>query len=67
MIGTVIPSIYLFIYLSFIYMYIYIYIYFMTNKIYVVREHLAISIFNKYLVLEFWLGQETVYFEQAPP
>ena len=45
---TIIASIYLFIYL---FLYIY-FLFFMTNKIYVVREHFAILIFNKYLVFE---------------
>ena len=52
---------YLFIYLSFLYTYIFrvfffFFFFLMTNKIYVVREYFAIFIFNKYLVLEFWLG-----------
>ena len=34
----------------------------MTNKIYVVREHVAFLIFNEYLVLEFWLRYETFFF-----
>ena len=46
MIGTIIPSIYLF------NIFIYIFPFFMINKIYVVREHFAILIFNKYLVFE---------------
>ena len=45
----IIPSIYLFIYLS---VFIYIFPFFMTKKIYVVREHFAILNFNKYLVFE---------------
>ena len=64
MIGTIISSIflfiYLFIYLSFVYIYIYIFnihthfagIHIYTNKIYVIREHFAILIFNKYLTFE---------------
>ena len=49
---------YLFIYPFFIYIYIsfFLFFFFMINKIYGVREHFAILIFNKYLVLEFWLG-----------
>ena len=44
---------YLFVYLFiFIYIYIYIFPLFMTNKIYVVREHFPILIFNKYLLFE---------------
>ena len=44
---------YLFIYLFiFIFIYIYIFPLFMTNKIYVVREHFPIFIFNKYLLFE---------------
>ena len=47
-IGTIIPSIYLLIFFC-----IYIYFLFgMINKIYVVREHFVIFIFNKYLVFE---------------
>ena len=38
------------------YLFNYLFIFFMTNKIYVVREHFAILIFDKNLVLEFWLG-----------
>ena len=47
MIGTISPSIYLFIYLFYIYV-----SFFMTNKIYVVREHFTILIVDKYLVFE---------------
>ena len=57
---------YLFIYLFILYIYIFIYLYIyinillivfydqQKNKIYVVRKHFAVFIFNKYLVLEFW-------------
>ena len=51
MVGIIIPSIYLFIFLK----YISFFFFLMSNTIYAVREHFVVLIFSKYLVLEFWL------------
>ena len=53
MVGAIIPSIYYFFTYFHILPYLFIHLFFlMTNTIYAVREHFAVLIFSKYLVLE---------------